>query len=302
MLVVRSVLLTMMFTVTASAQSLPSGWSITARAGISGPEALACSGSRAAMRDWFGSVAVWDGSSWSTLPRRQEGMYGRTLAITGDRIFLESGGGVAIWDGSAWTDVHLSGWQGDVGAQVAASGGDAYLVGWGRIARVTGNTGQVFAAGTWRSLRAIAIAGDRIWIGGQGGTIMRRDAGTEWVREATGIETWVRSIVANAPDDAWALADGASYDQSSVLHFDGRAWSRRDAGLTGAINALGGSSQAFYATGDAGLWRWDGAAWSLEIAQGDLGSDSRRYGLHGVCTTDRHVIVGFGPHALIRAR
>jgi hypothetical protein len=288
---------------TALAQ-LPAGWSVVDRTGISSPEAIACTASRVAIRDWSGMVATSDGGAWTLLRRGTVNMYGRTLAMSGDHIFLAAGDSIAEWNGTTWIDHALPTWEGELPAGlVATSPTEVYYVGRGRIAVIDASGAHTYDAGTWRSLNAISIANGTIWIGGQGGTILRREAGADWTREATGIDSWVRSIVAFARDDVWALAEGARYDQSTVIHYDGHTWSRQEAGIQGTINAISTTNQpAVYATGQAGLMRWDGHAWVVEIAQSALGNDAQYYGMHGVCATDRQIVVGFGPRALIRAR
>jgi hypothetical protein len=282
---------------------LSGGWSVHRRVMGGGTESIACSRDRAFARDWSGVVAQWDGSAWSTLPRRAESMYGRTIAASPDgHVFLGAGDAIAEWDGSRWIDHPLERWEGDVASAITAPRAhEVYYVGRGRVARFDGTALRTFGAGTWRDLSAIAIAGDRILIGGQGGTILVRDS-SGFTRQETAITTWVRSLIAFAGDDVWGLADGETHRTSMILHSDGRSWTRREAGLTGTINAIGGSADHVYATGDAGLWRWNGTSWALEIAQGALGEDGNYSGLKGVCATQHHVVVGFGWNMLVRAR
>lgn len=282
---------------------LTGGWSLHRRIGVvSSLQTVACGREVAYARSWSGDLSMWDGSSWHPVPRRGASMYGRTLAVSPDgRVFVEAGGKIARWDGSAWTDFALPSWQGDVGSGLAAPSADeVYYVGRGRIARFDGTAFATYGAGTWRDLSAVAVDASAILVGGQGGTIQRYD-GHAWTREATGTNAWVRGIVAFAPADAWAWAEGQPHGESIVLHHDGRAWAVRDSGLTGRISGLGGSATRVYAATDDGVFRWNGTAWVVDIAKTALGE-----GYHsptGLCATDRHLIVGdTGGSALVHAR
>jgi hypothetical protein len=144
------------------------------------------------------------------------------------------------------------------------------------------------------------VFGNEIWLGGQGGTVMRR-TGTTWSRLDTRTDRWIRRIVPIAANDVWAWGDGATFRESTVLHWNGRTWEPRAQGLTHEIDALGGTPNAVYATGEFGLARWTGSAWTIEIPTTALGAGY--HSLDDICATDRQIIVSDrGGHALIRAR
>lgn len=288
----------------ADTVALPNGWTLHTRVAPSGAEDLACGRDVAYARDWFGSVARWDGAAWTTLPRRSDAMYGRSLAVTPDgQLFMEASGRIAQWDGSSWIDHALPTWEGDVDAQLAASSAsDVYYVGRGRIARFDGRAFATYDGGTWRDLHAVALAGDDLLVGGQGGTILRHRAGA-WTREPTAIATPVRRVLAFAPGDVWAWADGPDWQSTILLHHDGRTWTRRDTGLTAHITSIGGLSDRVFVTGDFGLMRWDAtrSAWVPELLASDLGPGQHQ--LEGICATDRHVVIADrGGHALTHPR
>lgn len=282
--------------------ALRGGWTLYPRTGISGVEAVACGADRAYARNWSGALAAWDGSAWSTIYDRTTSRYGRTIAVAPNgHAFLESGSAVAEWTGAEWIEHTLQDWAGELDTQLVAPHSDeVYVVGRGRIARFDGSRFTTYEAGTWRSLSAVAIVDGLPWVGGQGGTILRHD-GARWVREETGIDTWVLRLVAFGATDVWALARGARWDASIVLHFDGQRWARRDPDLGSAANAIGGTADRVYLTGDFGLARWDGRAWIVELAPADLGEGY--HALQGVCATDRHWVVGDrSGGALVRPR
>ncbi len=284
--------------------SLPAGWSLQKLALINGPEGLACTGAAAHVRSWSGDVARWDGTTWTSLPRLAEAAYGRSLAATPDgHVFLEAGNNIVEWDGAAWLTHPLASWDGDLDGQFAApSTTEVYYVGRGRIARRTSSGFATFSGGTWRSLSAVAAVGPDLWVGGQGGTILQFN-GSTWTRHDTKTDRWVRRLVAFSPTDVWALAEGATYNQSTILHWNGSAWQPRDRGLpaNGPVEGLGGPADNIHAAGDFGLARWAGDTWTLEIDKSALGSGY--HALDEVCATDRHILVtDKGGHILQRAR
>lgn len=288
----------------AAQPALPNGWSLHKLTLVNAPEGLACTATHAYVRNWSGDVAVWDGALWSSLPRQTESAYGRTLAASPDgHVFLEAGAGIREWDGTTWRAHSLDRWDGDGDAQlIAPSATEVYYVGNGRIARRTTTGFGTYSAGTWRALTAVALVGDDLWVGGQGGTILRLHQST-WTRLDTQIDRWIRRILALAPNDVWALADGETYNRSTVLHWTGRSWLRSDQGLPQevTVNSIGGAADALYAVGDFGLMRWSGTTWQPELGSAALGEGY--HALDEVCATDRHILVtDRGGHVLTRAR
>jgi len=75
----------------------------------------------------------------------------------------------------------------------------------------------------------------------------------------------LNAVTATSPDDAWAvgLSEGKTED-SLLLHWNGRVWSRVHATDVGRINYLStaGTSSA-WASGDCGLLGWNGRSWRL---------------------------------------
>jgi hypothetical protein len=279
------------------------GWTLHEHIGtITGVEDVACSERLAAARSWSGDTAVFDGASWTTVPRdRSQSRYGRTLAVAPDgAIFLESGGGLARFDGTRWEQLDIPSWEGDVDAQIVAPGAsEVYYVGRGRIARYDGRSITAYDGGTYRQISAVAAFGRTILVGGQGGTILRHD-GASWSRETTGVDHWIRGLVALAADDIWAWAEDRGREPI-VLHWDGRVWARRDTGLTAAVTALGGAPGHLYATGDFGIARFDGAVWAVVLSSAELAPGY--HAPHGACATATHIVIGDrGGGAITRPR
>lgn len=300
---IRAALVLALVAVPMSARAQRVGaWTVHERVLTNGVQDVACSRDRAFARDWFGSVAMFDGERWTPLPERDRshGAYGRSIVASPDgHVFIEASGAIAEWTGSEWRTHALDRWRGDVDAQIAApSAREVYYVGEGRIARFDGRAFTTYGAGTWRSLAAVALIGGDVWVGGQGGTILRH-AGSSWTRMDTGTDAAIRRIVEVAPNDTWAFTDTTS-SGSIALHLESGCWARRSDGLEGRITGLGGAAGAVYATTERRIARWNGHAWQVELEATSL---SGHHSFEGVCATDRHVVVGDGSGgALVRAR
>lgn len=253
---------------------------------------------------WYGDVAAWSGERWASIPRQDNAGYGRSLAASPDgHVFLEAGDGVAEWTGERWVRHELAGWDSELDAQVIApSTSEVYIVGRGSVARGGSGGFKVYSGGTWRSLSAVALVGQDLWVGGQGGTVMQLHAGA-WTRLDTRSERWIRRLVVIGAQDVWALADGEQWNRSTLLHWDGLKWERRDEGLPQdrPVQGLGGTSEALYAVGEFGAMRWAAGKWTPEITAAALGDGLR--GLDEVCATDRQIVViDRSGTALVRSR
>lgn len=283
-----------------SSVPLREGWTHHPRIGTSGVEGVACGADRAYARSWSGTLALWDGRAWTTVGQdRERSRYGRTVAVASNgHAFVQSGELVSEWTGTAWIDHRVPDWLGDDDAQLATThDGAVYVVGRGRLARFDGTRFATYDAGTWRSLTAVAVIDDLPWIGGQGGTILRHD-GTRWARMDTGIDGWVTRLLAFGLRDVWALAQGPRREPM-VIHYDGERWARRDP--PGDTNAIGGTPDRVYVTGDYGLAVFREGGWHIELAPAELGAGYHAF--QGVCATDRHYVVGLrSGGALVRPR
>jgi len=289
---------------------LPGGWTLHRKIAAS-PNAVACGGSRAFIRDWSGRVTVLNkDGGWSPLPPipgSQEGRtYGRTLAASPrtDELFVEASGRIAHWDGRGWSLLELPGWQGPIGALAALPSGDLVVAGRGRIGLRQGRAISSYDAGTWRELNAIAGTSlTDLWTAGQGGTVMRRDQGG-WQRMATGSDAWLGGLLVAAGGAwAWTVAPGRGRRgvQDAVLRFDGARWSPVTKRLPGRVVGLAGDAHQPWAAGDSFVARFDGSAWGVQLQAADLGDGY--HSLVGICTTDKVVVIAdSGGHALSRPR
>jgi len=80
-----------------------------------------------------------------------------------------------------------------------------------------------------------------------------------WCPERPEQGNGLHAVWAAAPDDAWAAGE-----HGTVLHFDGRGWSRVASGTRGVLRAVGGSGGTVWIGGADGVLRWDGAGFVKE--------------------------------------
>jgi hypothetical protein len=131
----------------------------------------------AALHEGWGTIAKWDGSSWSELgaaPRSGIGGWVYALAVSGSELYagghIDTAGGhaanhIAKWDGSTWTALG-SGMNSAVRA-LAVSGSDLYAGGdfttaggdaANYIAKWDGNSWSALGSGLSDVVRALAVS------------------------------------------------------------------------------------------------------------------------------------------------
>lgn len=134
-----------------------------------------------------------------------------------------------------WGDAHGGLWiVGRTGKTRRASlGADGHPLSWTAV-----NSGTTF------DLHAVAGApeGDEVWAAGAGGMLRRftKDGAGSWtateVASPTDVE--LHALLAFAKDDVWAAGD-----QGTLLHWDGKAWTKTPSPTTSDLYALWGASK-----------------------------------------------------------
>lgn len=200
----------------------------------------------------------------------------------------------AHWDGISWRHVPTSKVGGFLEDVDAISANDVWAVGlrnyagraliehWDGTAFVNAGPSPADA-----ELRAVsASAGDDVWAVGrlhQDGLVYHWN-GAGWARMSVARPPGAQqldlvTVSALAPDDVWAVGhtDLSGADQSVVVHWDGRSWTRVDfpnLGLGVTVNDIAGvSSDDVWAVGnyqpESSRHRrtlsahWDGTRWSV---------------------------------------
>ena len=279
-----------------SIDSLPNGWSLHRKIGIS-PNEVACGPNRAFARSWFGDVSVFDGKTWTKLPSLSDSTqgraYGTKLAVSrSDEVFVEASGRIAHFDGQNWSLITMPDWQGPIGAMAVLPTGELLVAGRGRIGLREGNVIKSYDAGTWRELNGIAGSNlSDLWTVGQGGTVMRRTR-QGWTRLATSTSVWLRGLLVASPTDVWVWQGGPvrnSPGGSVVLRFNGKVFKSTSQGLSGPVIGMA-KGQKLWTVGKAYVARFDGTTWKNQLRESDLGAGYHRF--VGICTTRQYVVIG----------
>ncbi len=272
----------------AHAQPLANGFHVYEHPGsLMEVRALACSRDRAFVRSWMAELAVWNGTSFTRVERPAGEARGAEISASPQgHVFLTGWDQISRWDGRAWSAFRFEARPRSLSGIFALSDTEVYATAPGRILFLSGETFRAYDAGTWREI--VQVAGSSrsdLWIATEGPLVLRHD-GRAWHRIALPpTVSSVQALFVLAPNNAWIVAS------SQVLHWDGSAWQPRNDGLpSGGIQAIGGRRDHIYGVGTAGVARWSGAQWTIELPASAFPPDSYP-ALTSVCTTDRHLLV-----------
>lgn len=246
-------------------------------------------------------VARRSGAVWTSLG---SGLSGTTVGgiprvrdladlVNGDAVavgsFTHAGGvlvrGVARWNGTSWSSLGsgLTGPYAFGAAAVVMPNGDL-IVGGGftaaggvpaqNIARWNGTTWSAIGSGTTNLVDALVVLADGSLVASFENYGLMRWTGSAWATIGT--------IAAGASiDDLCATPDGGlvvggwftaiqGVPANHVARWNGSSWAALGSGLPWAVSSLrvlpDGDVLAATAPRYADLWRWNGAAWTIEPA------------------------------------
>ena len=221
-----------------------------------------------------GSIAQWDGLSWTTKDIASPDTL-RWLALPpgGGDAWLISTTKLYRWDGSALATAYTAATT-SMTSVWAASPTDIYAVGTAGV--VIHGDGTTFTPtmlpSSTRTLFDVAgSSSNDVYAVGQVGTLVHLEAGT-WVQKtlpASAATTTLRAVWSDSPSDVFAAGN-----TGTILHFDGTAWtvsptSPEIAMLT--LHSLWGSGPSdVYAIGNSGtgssIIHFDGTMWTTQQA------------------------------------
>jgi hypothetical protein len=307
-----------------SLNSLPgANWRVYAIA-VDGSGNVYAGGGFTAIGTVTGSIAKWDGHTWSALG---SGVNGDVNALTVNGTNLYAGGwfttaggvtanGIARWDGHAWSA--LGSGMNDYGSvdALAVSGTNLYAGGQfttaggvsaSYTAKWDGHGWSALGSGLNSCVNALAVSGTNLYAGGQfttaGGVpanyIAKWD-GHAWSALGLGVEGGVYPYVSTLAVVGTNLYAGGSFTSAgraaatNVAQWNGSYWSALGSGVNGTVYALGVSGNDLYAGGlftTAGgvlvnnIAEWDGSAWSA------LGSGVSSF-VNALAVSGTHLYVG----------
>jgi hypothetical protein len=272
-------------------------------------------------------IARWNGSAWIAQGSGVNN-YVYAVAVSGTNIyvggsFTQAGGYeanyIALWNGSAWTTLG-SGTNGTVYALAVSGTGDLYVGGsftspGNNIARWTGSSWTTLGTspndGTNSTVRAIAIIGSSVYVGGsftQAGAVNRnriaRWSGSGWYTVGTagagGVNSTVYALAASGSNlyVGGAFTAAESLTVNYIVRWTGSDWmtvgSAPNIGVNSTVLALAVSGTDLYAGGffsTAGgnpatyIAKWNGSAWSA------LGSGVNSY-VYSLAVSGTNIYVG----------
>jgi len=217
-----------------------------------------------------GTVAHWDGSSWSALvatptTERLQCVWG---SAPDDVWAVGYAGAIVHWNGSFWspftsgTTNRLESVWGTGPRDVWAIGENGTIVHWNGFAWSTfaSGTTDFFIGNAWGSGPA------DVWAVGGGGIVSHWDGAAWSPSRIDGIGVLL-GLWGSGPEDVWAVGGAAvamAVPDQQIVRWNGSAWTKISSGTTELLFGVWGSGpNDVWAVGDAGtIIHWTGTAWS----------------------------------------
>lgn len=168
---------------------------------------------------YSGFVARWDGAGWQEVVTARAPIFAVGGCAADDVWAVGRDGGAHHWNGTAWSTV-ATGSRADLFTVLCLSAGEVWVAGrTGTLLRWDGTRFAAVPSGTRGDITGLSSDGaGGIWSAvDQPDGILRRDHG-RWTVLATPVRSHsVRSVHALAPDQVWAVGEGA-------WRWDGTRW------------------------------------------------------------------------------
>jgi hypothetical protein len=150
---------------------------------------------------------------------------------------------------------------GSPGGKSKASGGGGWVDG-PALPEAQFTKDGVVASGAIDRLYAVwGSAPNDVWAVGSPSAIVHWN-GTEWSSDTVPLNTPLYGVWGSAANDVWAV--GGAWDPQ-MLHYDGKAWSKREAGLPSNIPGAiwgSGTNDVWVVGGYGAIYHWNGTAWT----------------------------------------
>lgn len=201
----------------------------------------------------------FDGMAWKELPRVGNAPLNAIAGIgNGDAWVVGDRGEIVYLRGCEWTQVSNNVSPEAFVALWASSDDDVWAFGKGAF-HWDGEKWTSTPIGISEPLYAAWGSGPKdIWAAGAEGKLVHWN-GSFWTPFQAPVTNPLRKIWGSSPNDVYAF-DGYS---AEMIHWDGRAWSVSNNAPPGVVKSLWGSSaQDIWATGESGVFHYDGKLWS----------------------------------------
>jgi hypothetical protein len=176
-----------------------------------------------------------------------------------------SAGQMLRWSGAAWSDVRTAPLTTSGRTAVWGSAANDVWISDEEARHWNGATWSVVPGLPSSSVLSLAGTGaDNLWAVGRKYLVARWN-GSVWTTLPSPVATnnaydWLQDVWSSGPDDAWVV--GTSDVGSVLAHWDGCAWNKLVAATPALVAVWGSDPRDVWAASRTSLLRWDGAAWT----------------------------------------
>lgn len=229
---------------------------------------------------WAAGHGLWryDGRRWTNLFPPPYSEHNGVWVAGKDDVFVTTASRVLRWDGAVWDTMMPRVSGRGFNAVWGAGPNDVFVVGgtWNTALQKTDGHVWHWDGAQWDSVKYTGqylskvwgTSGSDVYAVGQNGFVARWD-GTSWTQVAQGLTTMsLNAVWGTGPDDVWVAGGGyqGGGPQSTVLHWDGAAWSLVPTGGPRVVTAgFSPNPDKVYLVGyDGMVHKRSGGAWQEE--------------------------------------
>ena len=244
------------------------GWEWLPRSPITPCKVLGWSSSDLFIMDEIGSIAHYDGNTWTVIRNDVPGQ--ELSAIWGtsfsDVFAVGSEGAILHYDGKSWSKMN-SGTTKNLLNVWGISASNVFVVGeYGTILHYDGQTWNQLISNT--TARLLSVWGSSSDIFAVGGTIIHydgitcseiKDGATQYLDSIYG-DNYINSVWGTSPSNVYAVGNSGY-----IFHYDGKTWAVMKSGTDKSLFSIWGvSSSDIFAVGDScTILNYNGNAWNV---------------------------------------